>query len=62
MRRQARGLPLLEALEEKEERDHGKNDKAAQDDPVLIESSNILVDLTTLIDQPSGDEPVVQAH
>ncbi|HOO47278.1 MAG TPA: carboxy terminal-processing peptidase, partial [Deltaproteobacteria bacterium] len=62
MRRQARGLPLLEALEDDGERGNEEDDRASQDDPVLIESGNILVDLLTLINQPPVDEPVVRAH
>jgi len=62
MRRRARGLPLISNIEEVDDMDNEEDDKAAKNDPVLIESSNILVDLITLIDQPADKEPVVRAH
>jgi carboxyl-terminal processing protease len=54
-RRAAKGLSPVEDLDEIEEDNAKTEDKKAQDDPVLIEGSNILVDLMA-ISEKSGDE------
>ena len=47
-RRKAKGIPLAKDLDEIEENKEDPEDKKAQEDPVLIESGNILVDLMTI--------------
>ncbi len=50
-RRQAKGLPQVENLDEIDEKEDKPQDKKAQEDPVLVESGNVLVDLMSLSDK-----------
>jgi len=47
-RRKAKGIPPAKDLDEIEENKEEREDKKAQEDPVLIESGNILVDLMSI--------------
>ena len=62
MRRRARGLPLLANIEDADDKTTTDDNKNAQDDPVLIESSNILVDLITLSNRDEKKEAVVRSY
>jgi carboxyl-terminal processing protease len=62
-RRAAKGLSPVENLDEIEEDDSDKKeDKKAQDDPVLIEGSNILVDLMAIIEMSDDKQTFVRTN
>lgn len=61
-RRKARDLPPLKDLDEMEKDKDKEEDKKAQDDPVIIESGNILVDLMTISNMSGNKNEMVRSH
>ena len=61
-RRKAKDLPLLKDLDEIEEDKDKKEDKKAQDDPVLTESGNVLIDLMTISSRLENKKEMARAQ
>ena len=61
-RRKAKGLSLLDDIDEIDETREEKKDKKASEDPVLVESGNILLDFMTLSDMLKNHDTIVRTN
>ena len=61
-RRKAKGLDPAKDLDEIEEDKEDREERTAQEDPALIESGNVLVDLMTLSTMLKNKDEMVRAH